>query len=429
MVAISCAAESVSVGMWAPDCVGLKEKQSVAEHGEEVRDAVKPDWEEVEMAELPIKPRKSIEVDKQRLLAIASTIFSVLLLMWAGYSVWVFYWGDSSQQNAQLPPPESYIEWYSDFETITGLDGITADGSGVSVCVVDTGIELGHHDFGDRSLAGWKDFINNEPSPYDDQGHGTAMAGLIWADGWLRGVSPKVDLYVAKAMSSDGAGVDETIASAVDWCTDAGVDIISLSLGGGAGFNYFLSSTDELENSVNDAISQGVFVVAAAGNDGEDDDGDVDSPGSVENVICVGGIDRDGTIWSGSSAGDNNGRLFPLPPILPRSDPDMKPEITGPGKDVPVLVRPSQMPTQPTKTGPYAHASGTSAATAWVSGGIALLLQEHPEMQRDGASGGSGAVTDVKQWLADSASGQDGHDDHYGYGVFNASALLTTANS
>jgi serine protease AprX len=340
-----------------------------------------------------------------------------------------WYQNYDGSNNANLPPPDEYISWQSDFRTITGIDGVSATGLGVGICVVDTGIDLSHQDFGGRQLAGWKDFIQDQETPYDDQGHGTAMSGLIWADGWMKGVSPNADLYVAKAMNSQGEGVDETIAAAVDWCVDSGVDIISMSLGGAGGFNFFISSTDELENSVDNALSQGVFVVAAAGNDGENDDGDVASPGSVEDVICVGGIDRNGMIWSGSSSGDNNGRILPLPPILPRNNPDMKPEVTGPGKDVPVMIPPSHQSNEPSRYGPYAHASGTSAATAWVAGGIALLLEEKPELAHNGSSGGSGAISDVKQWLSDSATGQDGHDDHYGYGVFNVQALISTANS
>ena len=108
-------------------------------------------------------------------------------------------------------------------------------------------------------------------------------------------------------------GTDSVIASAVDWCTDNGVDIISLSLGGQQGINLIFLSTDELEDAVNRAINQGIYVVAAAGNDGGDnDDGDVSSPGSVEDVICVGAIDTDGSMWRNSSVGDNNWQVWPL---------------------------------------------------------------------------------------------------------------------
>ena len=147
------------------------------------------------------------------------------------------------------------------------------------------------------------------------------MTGIIVSDGGLDGVAKGVDLLVAKAIDDEGLGTDGTVSDSVDWCVQQGADIISLSLGGSQSFGSDFFHTDELEQSVNDALDSGVFVVSSAGNDGEDDDGDVGSPGSVEDVICVGGITRSGSIWSGSSEGDNDGRLWPNP-ILPRSDPD-----------------------------------------------------------------------------------------------------------
>ena len=138
-------------------------------------------------------------------------------------------------------------------------------------------------------------------------------------------------------MEEGGRGDEGQIAWAVDGCVDNQEDIVSLSLGGDQGVGSGFLSSDALEESVEDAIDEGVFVVAAAGNDGEDDDGDVESPGSVDDVICVGGVTRSGGIWTGSSEGDNNGRIWPNP-ILPRDDPDKKPELVAPAHEVPVLM-------------------------------------------------------------------------------------------
>ncbi len=381
------------------------------------------DWETVDMPEFPNQEKKKPVISEKHvaiILSIGSALLIISSVTIAGIGLYQYVF----QNPEKSGPPEDLLNWQDDFRSLTGLDNVSANGDGVSICVVDTGIDLTHTDFADKNLSGWKDFINDRDVPYDDQGHGTAMSGLIWAEGWMKGVAPKSDLFVAKAMSSDGEGDDDTIAAAVDWCVASGVDVISLSLGGAAGFNFIISSTDSLENSVDDAISAGVFVIAAAGNDGENDDGDVSSPGSVEDVICVGGVDRMGSIWSGSSQGDNNFNL--IPPRLSRSDPDKKPELTGPGEDVPILIPLSQV-----EDGflPWGYASGTSAATAWVSGAIALLLQENPEIQQDGSSGGSGAISDVKQWISDSSSGQDSHDDHYGYGVLDVESLIAASNA
>ena len=113
---------------------------------------------------------------------------------------------------------------------MTGLDRIDGfEGNGVKICIVDTGIDMSHPDLENANIIGWNDLISGSDSPYDDEGHGTAMAGIIASKGGLNGVSPEADLLIAKAISDDGSGTDTTIADAVDWCVDGGADIISLS--------------------------------------------------------------------------------------------------------------------------------------------------------------------------------------------------------
>ena len=339
--------------------------------------------------------------------------------------LWVTY------QSADLTfggPPQSLTLWEDQYREMTGLDDVNGlDGSGTVVCIVDTGIDSNHPDLEHANVVSWIDLISGSDSPYDDEGHGTAMAGIIVSKGGLNGVSPGVDLLIAKAISDDGSGTDDIIAEAVDWCVEEGADVISLSLGGGQGFGSGFFTTDQLEEAVIQALDSGVFVVAAAGNDGEDDDGDVESPGSVEDVICVGAVTRTGNAWSGSSEGDNNGRLWPNP-ILPRQDPDKKPEIVAPGHEVPILMASS------TGSGTWwGWSSGTSAATAWVSGSIAIFLEANPEMKRGGAQGGSSAVSELKTMISEKSEmkeGQENHDDIYGYGLLRIDLLLNgTDNS
>ena len=153
----------------------------------------------------------------------------------------------------------------------------------------------------------------------------------------LMGIAQGVSFLVAKAINEEGTGSDQMIAEWVDWCVENGADIISLSLGRAQGFGSGIFTMDVLEQSVEEALDKGIYIVAAARNDGENDDGDVESPGSVEDVICVGRITRNGKIWKGSSAGDNDGRFWPNL-ILPRNNPDMKPQVVGPGQEVPILM-------------------------------------------------------------------------------------------
>ena len=350
--------------------------------------------------------------------------FSVTLV--SGFVVavillWLFF--TMNGEAFGFSPPQSLVTWEDEYRDMTGINEIEGlDGTGISLCIVDSGIDTSHPDLKNINLMGWNDVINSSPNPYDDDGHGTAMAGIIVADGGLNGIAKNVDLYVAKAINSDGSGTDDGIAEAVDWCVSQDSDIISLSLGGGQGIGGDLFTTDSLEIAVENAIEQGVYVVAAAGNDGENDDGDVSSPGSVEDVICVGGVTRLGNSWSGSSEGDNNGRLWPNP-ILPRNDPDKKPEIIAPGLEVPVLMTNSDSW--------WGWSSGTSASTAWVSGGLALFLQEYPEFQRN-TNTDSTKIEEVKILLSENSqmkNGQSQHDDHFGYGIFRIDSLINSADT
>ena len=343
------------------------------------------------------------------------TFLSILILI-----LWI--WSEANGGLIGGPAP-TLTGWEESYRDLTGLDEIEGlDGTGVVVCVVDSGIELNHPDLQHIELSGWFDAINSHETPYDDEGHGTAMAGLLVAQNGLRGASPGVELLIAKAIDESGSGTDSGIAQAVNWCVENQADIISLSLGGEGGIGFAGITTDELEQAVQDALDDGVFVIAAAGNDGQDDDGDVSSPGSVEDVICVGGVTRLGNVWSGSSKGDNNGQLWP--PILPRSDPDKKPELIAPAAEVPVLMAGGSG-----DGSWWGWASGTSASTAWVSGGLALLLEAHPELQREGASGGQNAIEMVKQRLSENSqmdNNQNEHDDYFGYGIFRIDLLINS---
>ena len=328
-----------------------------------------------------------------------------------------------SEENAIFGgPPATLLAWQDDYERMTAIDKVDGglDGSGVTICIVDSGVDLSHPGMDGVSINGWYDAINGRIDPYDDQGHGTAMAGIIASKGGVGGIAKGSELLIAKGIDDSGSGTDEGIAEAVDWCSAQGADIISLSLGGDQGPGLSGLTLDVLENSVEDALDEGVFVVAAAGNDGTDDDGDVASPGSVEDVICVGGVNRNGDVWSGSSQGDNNGRLWPNP-ILPRQDPDKKPEVIAPASEVPVLL---------TNSGSwYGYSSGTSAATAWVSGILALVIQNEPDLAR---SGDRSAIEDIKTRISQTSTqkeGVSGHDDRFGYGIVNTIGLIGDATN
>lgn len=364
-----------------------------------------------------------IEEESNKDAARVVVAFSLSMIIILASSIAILYIWKGEDLVIERPSP-ALSSWEKEYKSLTGVSNQSLsglDGEGVVLCVVDSGIDLSHPDLSDLVLKGWLDSVNGLDDPYDDEGHGTAMSGIIVADGGLKGVSKGVDLLVAKAIDDEGQGDSASVANSVDWCVQQGADIISLSLGGGQSFGSGFFTTDELEQSVDEALDSGVFVIASAGNDGEDDDGDVGSPGSIEDVICIGGITRTGGIWSGSSEGDNDGRIWPNP-ILPRNNPDKKPEMVAPGHEVPVL-----MASGVGNSGWWGWSSGTSAATAWVSGSLALLLQEDPGLQRENSSGREsiesvkGAITQYSQMM----DGQDSHDDHYGYGHLRIDLLVS----
>ena len=340
---------------------------------------------------------------------------TVLLVFSSGYLIEIF----KENNPFAIRPTEGALESQEVYAELIQSDIKGLDGTGVRVCIVDSGIDTSHKDLSGINLVAWRDFVNNQEQPYDDQGHGTSMAGILVADGWMKGVAPEVELVVAKALSGNGTGDDGIVADAIDWCVDQGSHIISLSLGGAPGllpFNPF--GGRDSSDAADDAIDQGIVVIAAAGNDGgPDDDGDVAHPSSERLVISVGGHTEDGSHWSGSSTGDNNGNLLPL--ILPRQDPHKKPEVVAPAEGVPVV----------NNDGTWSIVDGTSAATVFVTGAIALLLEAQPSLAGNETSGSSASVIQIKQALMDTAKpqpGQDGHDDDYGYGMLQIDNLINS---
>ena len=357
-----------------------------------------------------------LEKDLEIVRRIVSVATAGLLVLVAGFAYNIIV-GDGL---TFVKPSDSLIQSEQTYRDLINIPG-EYTGSGVDVCIVDTGMELNHPDLEGFDVAGWVDVVQGKSNPYDDNGHGTNMAGILVADGWINGVAKNVNLYVAKALLANGSGFEEDVVAGIDWCINQNVNIISLSLGGGQDLFPFLGSNGRtIEDSVNDATARGIFVVAAAGNDGgEDDDGDVASPGSERRVICVGGVTLSGDHWAKSSTGNNG--FSALPFKLPRGDPDKKPELVAPAKDVPVL----------NTQGTWSSSSGTSAATVYVTGAIALLLEAHPELASNGTSGDVSTIDQVKDWIMQSVQpkeGQSGHDDNYGYGLLDIEALLDLAD-
>ncbi len=304
----------------------------------------------------------------------------------------------------------SRTEWAYGMTGIVDMNDDGFTGAGVLVGIVDTGIDASHESLKGISISSWRDFVQEREEPYDDNGHGSHVAGIIAGGGQIKGAARGVGLIVAKALDDEGRGSDSVVADAIDWCVAEGAEVLCLSLGGQ---QRFLNIGDETNAACTRAVDQGVLVVAAAGNRGEGSE-DVDTPGGNEGVITAGAIDGDRKIAEFSSKGDNDGRTpLPYPFDTDRQDPNKKPECVGPGVGI----------VSAWKDGGYTAASGTSQATAFVAAIAALELEAHPEYSRQDRD----QVTRFKEALMDSCEkcpGQDTpHDDRYGYGLIHAVEL------
>ena len=165
---------------------------------------------------------------------------------------------------------------------IPRMDGI--DGTGIKIAVIDTGVDFNHPDlFGwgpDGKVIGGYNFIQENQLPMDNNGHGTKVAGIIAADGSVLGVAPKAKILAYK-VSEDGEGVSsELIRGAIEKAIEDEADIINISLG-------VNRTNSKIDNAVNHALDNGIFVVTAAGNDGPKLE-TIGSPGRNFESVTVG---------------------------------------------------------------------------------------------------------------------------------------------
>lgn len=260
-------------------------------------------------------------------------------------------------------------------------------GEGIRVAVLDTGIDAQHPDLG-GAIDAMRDFTDSPRGAEDAHGHGTHVAGTIAArrnERGVVGVAPECRLLTAKVLGDDGSGTSAEVAAGIAWAVESGADVLSLSLGSP-------DPSDAIRAAIERAVAAGRFVICAAGNEGRDDA--VNYPARWETTIAVGAVDRFGQVARFSSRG-------------PEVD------ICAPGADV--------LSTFP--GGRYARLSGTSMATPFVTGVVALMLAKH--RTQDGATPvrNNGELREHLRRTATDA-GPVGHDPAFGFGLINPEALL-----
>ncbi len=295
-------------------------------------------------------------------------------------------------------------------------------GRGVCVAILDTGV--GPADdltLPQNRIAVFKDFVNpGRTVPYDDNAHGTHVAGVaagngLRSNGRYKGIAPEANIAAVKILGADGRGNPADVLAGLQWVIDNRaryrIRIANLSMGTDGVKDT--GSRDPFVRAVEAVWDAGIVVVTAAGNNGPAT-GSVTSPGISRKVITVGASDDDklARVW-GSALKDYSGRG-------PTSECVVKPDIIAPGANIvsclsPTLSREKLFELRGQIVSPYyVRMSGTSMATPFVSGAVALLLQKYPRLRPD----------DVKFMLRSATTDLNYPQNQQGLGLLNIEKLL-----
>jgi minor extracellular protease Epr len=252
-------------------------------------------------------------------------------------------------------------------------------GKGVKIAILDTGISP----HSDLQIAGGVSFKSYTSSFYDDNGHGTHMGGIIGAENngiGSVGIAPDALIYAVKVLNKEGEGEIETLIKGIEWSIANKMDIINLSL----------SLDEQVDNAtlravLDKAYNNGILIVGAAGNHGRSNgSGDtVEYPARYSPVIAVSAIDSADRRLSNSATGS----------LI---------EVAAPGANIFSTYL----------NNGYANISGTSAASSYVSGNLALLKERYPGLTNQGIRAKLQHLTfDI---------GAAGKDTAFGYGLIQA---------
>lgn len=268
-------------------------------------------------------------------------------------------------------------------------------GQHVCIAILDSGI-CPHPDF-DNRIIGWYDAIYHKSHPYDDNGHGTHVAGIAagsgkQSNGRFCGIAPGASLVSVKILDRYGEGMVSHIVAGIEWIIKNrfryNIRVVNISVGAVDGGRF--SEASAFVQKVNELWNLGVVVVASAGNKGPGAF-TISAPGNSRKIITVGYTGK----HSSSSTGPTNLCI-------------KKPDVVTPGQRI------TSCSHLYSSGIPYTRKSGTSMATPVVSGSIALLLSKYPTI----------TPKDVKIRLKNSCT--DLHQPHssQGWGLLNVSRLV-----
>jgi serine protease AprX len=288
--------------------------------------------------------------------------------------------------------------------TVRQTMGLT--GSGIGIAVIDSGVASWHDDltnnstklypYGNQRVAKFVDFVNGRTLPYDDNGHGTHVSGIIAGNGYdslgeKAGIAPSASIISLKVLDANGSGSISRIIAALSWvATNAktyNIRVVNMSVGANIRESYF---TDPLTLAVKKVTDLGITVVCAAGNigknaAGQEQFGGITAPANAPWVLTVGASSTNGTLTRGDDTlGDYSSRGPTAIDFL------AKPDLVAPGTGTISLAAPGSTfyTTKPQyllagllgSARPYLALTGTSMAAPVVSGTVALMLQANPNL-------------------------------------------------
>ena len=280
-------------------------------------------------------------------------------------------------------------------------------GAGIGIAVIDSGITSWHDDltnttsrlfpYGNQRVTKFVDFVNGRTLPYDDNGHGTHIAGIIAGNGYdsrgeKSGIAPGASLISLKVLDANGQGTISNIIAALGWVVanakTYNIRVVNLSVGANIHESYW---TDPLTLAAKAVTDRGITVVTAAGNMGKNAAGrlqydGITAPANAPWVLTVGASSTNGTLTRND---DTLAGFSSLGPTY--RDYEAKPDLVAPGVGTVSLAVPGSTfyltkatalvdgkPVLGAKS--YLALSGTSMAAPVVAGTVALMLQANPAL-------------------------------------------------